>query len=124
VNVGFPYVIEVVVSVAVLWANLAYLFVTSTLLIKRFQGWPRKGGAGLPHLFSLGRWGVPVNVLAVLWGVFTVVNIGWPRADPENAGSYYSLAPLLATAGLLLTGAAYYALVQRHKPRGLEEPAR
>jgi len=29
--------------------------------------------------FSLGRFGLPVNVLAMLWSVFMVVNVGWPR---------------------------------------------
>ena len=31
--------------------------------------------------FSLGRLGLPVNVVAVVWGLFVVTNISWPRAE-------------------------------------------
>ena len=55
-NADFPHVIEALASVAVVWANLAYLFVTVPLLHRRLVGGPgdgprRKAG------FSLGRWG-------------------------------------------------------------------
>jgi urea carboxylase system permease len=43
-NVGFPNVVEVVTSVAILWANLAYLLVTVLLLRQRLGGWPARGG--------------------------------------------------------------------------------
>src|SRR5207253_2850745 len=64
VNAALPGLIDLVAPVAVLWANLAYLLVTGSLLLLRLRGWPdRRGG------FALGRWGLPVNVLAVGWGV-------------------------------------------------------
>src|SRR5436305_11916170 len=30
--------------------------------------------------FSLGRWGLPVNVLAIAWGGGMLINMAWPRA--------------------------------------------
>jgi urea carboxylase system permease len=114
-NVDFPNVIRVVTSVAILWANLAYLFVTLTLLWRRFRGWPRSGGAKTTGLFGLGRWGVPINVLAVLWCALTVVNVGWPRAEVYGAAWYHQYGGVLYTAGLLAVGGLYYGLVQRHK---------
>jgi urea carboxylase system permease len=75
-NVNFPKVIELVTCVAVLWANLAYLLVTGPLLARRLDGWPERREG----LFSLGRWGLPVNAAATAWCLFTVVNVGWPRA--------------------------------------------
>jgi len=104
-----------VVAVAILWANLAYLLVTATLLARRLQGWPPRSVA--PGLFSLGRWGLLVNLLAVLWGVFTVVNIAWPRGTQW----YQTFGPLLFTAGLVFSGGIYYAFVQRHKSGVLGE---
>jgi hypothetical protein len=48
------------------------------MLRRRLRGWPdadmREGRRG----FSLGRFGLPVNVLALLWSVFMVVNVGCP----------------------------------------------
>jgi hypothetical protein len=99
---------------AVLWA------VTVLLLRQRLGGWPARGGPGGRGHFSLGRWGLPVNVLAVGWGVLTVVNIGWPRAD-AGAAWHQRYAALLFTGGLLAVGAAYYGLVQRHRTGVLEE---
>jgi hypothetical protein len=57
-------------------------------------------------LFSLGRWGLPVNILAVLYGALMVVNLAWPRPevyDPsgENGLLLFS-APLMVGAVLLL----------------------
>jgi amino acid transporter len=117
-NINFRKVVDMVIAVAILWANLAYLFVTASLLARRLQGWPSKD---LPGLFSLGRWGLLINVLAVLWGVFTVINIAWPRSDPNTPDWYQTFGPLLFTAGLVLGGGIYYALVQRHKTGVLGE---
>jgi antibiotic biosynthesis monooxygenase (ABM) superfamily enzyme len=64
---------------------LAYLGVTLPLLVKRLR-LGRSGGLesgvaedGRP-LFSLGRFGIAVNVVAVVYQVVMVVNLVWPRA--------------------------------------------
>ncbi|MDB5100098.1 MAG: puuP [Cyanobacteria bacterium RYN_339] len=108
-NMNFTQIVGLIVSVSILWANLAYLFVTVPLLAKRLRGWSPQGG------FSLGRFGVPVNLAAVLWGCFMVINIGWPRADVYGPG-LQSFAAIGLTALVALAGALYYALVLRRKP--------
>ncbi|MEU4232485.1 amino acid permease [Nonomuraea sp. NPDC026600] len=75
---------------------IAYAMVTGPLLWQRLRGsW--RGGApegvdenGKP-LFSLGRWGLPVNVLAVVYGVGMAVNLAWPRAEvyAPASGEWY-----------------------------------
>ena len=37
VNANFPQVVEVLASVAIAWANLAYLLVTVPLLVRRLR---------------------------------------------------------------------------------------
>jgi urea carboxylase system permease len=76
VNVGNPALFLALASVCIMLLYIAYLMVTAPMLVRRLQGTVRAEEG----LFSLGRWGVPVNVLAVLWGAFMVVNLGWPRA--------------------------------------------
>jgi urea carboxylase system permease len=120
VNMDSPRVIETVVSVSIVWANLAYLLVTGPLLYRRLRGWPARGGAGVPGLFSLGRLGVPVNALAVLWGVVTIVNMGWPRPGIYGTEWYRRYAAPLLTGLLLLAGLAY-GLHARRTARVLEE---
>ena len=53
--INSPKLMAAIVAVAIVWANLAYLLVTVPLLVRRFQGWPAKGGCGEPGIFSLGR---------------------------------------------------------------------
>jgi putative membrane-bound dehydrogenase-like protein len=79
-NINLPKLIELVTMIAALWANLAYLIVTTSLLRRRLQGWPHRDASENGY-FSLGRFGIPVNIAALLWSVFMVVNIGWPRGD-------------------------------------------
>ena len=79
-NVRQPQVFTVVTSIAVLLFYIAYLLVTGPMLLARLRGTWSGGGA-----FPLGRWGLPVNALAVLWGSVMAVNIGWPRAEVYNA---------------------------------------
>lgn len=68
-------------SIAVALIYLAYLGVTVPLLVLRLRrGGLRPGKAedDRPR-FSLGRFGVPVTVVAVLYQVGMVVNLLWPR---------------------------------------------
>ena len=56
---------------------LAYLGVTVPMLVKRLRGeWPKPDHG--PY-FSLGRWGLPVNIAAVAYGTLVAINIAWPR---------------------------------------------
>ncbi|WP_422931484.1 amino acid permease [Singulisphaera sp. PoT] len=120
VNVDFPQIIEVMASVAIVWANLAYLLVTAPLLVRRLRGRPVGGGLHPQGFFSLGRWGLLVNFLAVVWGVLIITNVAWPRPEVYGTAWYRLFGAPLATLILLLVGATYYGLIQRHKAGVLE----
>jgi len=111
-NINLPKLVELVTMIAALWANLAYVIVTATLLRRRLQGWPSRemneGG-----YFSLGRYGMPVNVVALVWSVFMVVNIGWPRAEIYGAQWQHRFAPLMLTTMLVVVAVVAGTLVQR-----------
>ena len=93
------------VCVSIVWANLAYLLTTAPLLARRLRG---RAGPSL-----VGRWAVPVNLVAVVWGLALIVNIGWPREQLYGADWYLRFGAPLATAGLLLAGAVVYRGVGR-----------
>jgi urea carboxylase system permease len=114
-NLYLPGLIDLIVPIAILWANLAYLLVTAPLLYRRLRGWPAQTGAPGHRHFRLGRWGLWVNALAVVWGVGLIVNIGWPRADIYGERWYQQYGALLFTGVLMIGGGLYYALVQRHR---------
>ena len=55
---------------------LSYLMCNLGVLAARRRGWPHK-----PAWFNLGRWGMTVNVLAIVWGVLGLANIALWQAD-------------------------------------------
>jgi urea carboxylase system permease len=138
-NVNLPNVIETLCSVAIVWANLAYLLVTTPLLVARFRRSghhthdetavghdmtpPPVDDGGVRPYFSLGRWGLPVNVVAVVWGFFVVINISWPRTEIYGSGLWSRFAAPLATLGVLLVGGVYFLVSKRGHTGVLSEHA-
>jgi len=122
VNVGQAQLFTALTSVAVVIVYLAYLLVTVPLLVRRSRGL-------LPHAsghFSLGRLGLPVNVLAVCYGAFMVVNMGWPRSevyDPAGGHWYLKYFALLFCGAAALIGTAVYQAA-RTRASGVLVPAR
>jgi urea carboxylase system permease len=122
VNVGEATLFTALTSACVVMLYGAYLLVTVPLLIHRVKGLeaPAEGG------FSLGRWGLPVNVVAVAYGALMMINIGWPRAsvyDPAGGHWYLQWFSPLLVAGSLLVGALAYATHRRSTDRGVGELA-
>jgi urea carboxylase system permease len=107
INMGNAALFTTLCSVCIVMVYLAYLLVTVPQLLNRLRGdWDRVGRTMPAGLFSLGRWGLAVNILAVLYGAVMVVNLAWPRPevyDPsgENGILLYS-APLMVGIVLVL----------------------
>ncbi|HEY4004422.1 MAG TPA: amino acid permease [Pseudonocardia sp.] len=113
VNIGTPEIFTAVTSVAVIMIYLAYLLVTAPLLVRRLRGqWPDPGAA--PGYFSLGRFGLPVNILATLWGAGMALNLAWPREAVYGAGVLRWIAFLFIGA-LSVIGLAWFLLRGRHQ---------
>jgi urea carboxylase system permease len=109
---------------------LSYLIGNFALLRARLTGWPK---AKAP--FALGKWGLPLTVVAILYGGGMFVNMMWPRAatNPRPATEAPNLnfhwhwlnsQPVLwsVLGVIVVVGAAYFTLVQRNKPAHLQAP--
>ncbi|MBJ8339659.1 amino acid permease [Antrihabitans sp. YC3-6] len=123
VNLGNAAIFTTLASVCITTLYLAYLLVTVPLLRRRLTGWPAEESADGEKLFSLGKFGLPINLLAVVWGGAMVVNLAWPRPeiyDPSGTGGWWMLwaAPLFV-ALTLAVGAATYTYVG---PKSVGEP--
>jgi uncharacterized membrane protein YhaH (DUF805 family) len=119
-NINKPQIFTVVTGVAIVLIYVAYLLVTVPLLRKRLNGWPDRGSEQ-PGLFSLGRWGVAVNVFAVAYGAFMAINIVWPRNEVYGAGNYM-WGGLIFVGIVIVVGLLYYGLVERHRAPTYQEP--
>jgi urea carboxylase system permease len=114
-NLGQTGVFASVTSISVVIVYMAYLFVTVPLLIKRIQAGrlfaePIDG----PGYFTLGRLGLPINIIAVVFGAVLMVNVGWPRKEIyDPAGGHWLLqysAPIFVIVALALGGLAYMVM--------------
>jgi urea carboxylase system permease len=120
VNIGTPEIFTAVTSVAVVLIYLAYLLVTVPLLVRRLRGeWPRVTGS-----FSLGRLGLPVNVVAVLWGAAMTVNLAWPRVEVYGDAGALQYIALIAVAVVVVVGLGWYLLRGRRRLGTLPEHVR
>ncbi|MHB8294919.1 MAG: APC family permease [Acidimicrobiales bacterium] len=96
----------------------AYMMCNVAVLRARLAGrWPPTSKG----TFSLGRFGLPVTVAALVWGLAMLVNFAWPRAasnpTPKQTGyllnfhlAWLNQVPVLWTvfAAVLVVGAVYY----------------
>jgi hypothetical protein len=113
INLGNPAAFAAVTSTSVVIVYLAYLLVTVPALAARL-------GRRLPPQqlggFSLGRWGLPVNLFAVVYGAAMMINIAWPRQavyDPAGTSWVLQYLALLFVAGLLVVGAVVHWVLRR-----------
>jgi urea carboxylase system permease len=119
VNIGTPEIFTAVTSVAIIMIYIAYLLVTGPMLLKRLRGeWP--GPDAGQGYFSLGRWGLPVNIIAVVWGAAMAINLAWPREDVYGGGVLSFIAPIFIGA-VVLIGLAWYLAKGRHQVGTLPE---
>jgi urea carboxylase system permease len=107
VNIGNQRVFYVLTSVAIVMFYIAYMCVTVPLLRKRFSGqWPR---ADHGNYFSLKGWGIPVNIIAVIYQTLVVVNLAWPRvAIYGNDHWYFQWGAFVFIGAMFLIGSLYY----------------
>jgi amino acid transporter len=100
---------------------LSYFLGNLVIMRARARGWPRTRAP-----FRLGRWGLLVNVVALLYGGAMLVNFAWPRVasnpKPNQTGGLLKLGfldgiPILwiVVVFITLVGAVYYLVVGRTK---------
>ena len=114
-NLQFPKVFELVTSIAILWANLAYWIVVALQLKNRFMS--GRYGVDTDARFNLGKWGFPVNILALIWSTFMVINVSWPRTATYGLEWYQQYSAWIYTGGLICVGVLiyYFKLVERRR---------
>jgi amino acid transporter len=101
----------------------AYFLGNIAILRARLRGWPRTKAP-----FGLGRWGVLVNILGLIYGGAMLINFAWPRAasdpKPNQTGGlldfhigWLNNIPILWTVFVVLAaiGLIYYLAVGRSK---------
>lgn len=95
-----------IISFAILGIYLGFQMVVLAALRARLKGWVPIGP------FTLGRWGMPVTIAALIYGVLTMINIAWPRTpDAPWYDNYVVAVSALVGVGV---GAIYLVLAKPH----------
>lgn len=119
INIRQTQIIAALASTTVALMYLAYLGVLVPMLFARKRGdWPKQETVDAGY-FSLGRWGWPVNIAAVIFLVVGFLNLAWPRRDVFNPLPpyhwYLQWSGSVFTAIILAAGLGLYWFYQRHK---------
>jgi len=108
--------LTVMVTGAIAAIYVPYVAVLSITLWARMRGWPTEKAP-----FSLGRWGIPVNIAAVVCAAASLVDLMWPR-DATNPVWKLDIRVAYWLVGIPLAIGLVYYLGWLHRRLGDERP--
>ncbi|MFI8074096.1 APC family permease [Streptomyces sp. NPDC086033] len=96
-----------IISFSTLGIYLAFQMVVLASLRARLRGWHPSGE------YRLERWGLPVTIGALVYGVVGIVNMSWPRTP--GTPWYDNYIVLVSGAVVVGVGAVYMAIAKPHE---------
>jgi urea carboxylase system permease len=106
-----------IVAWAVVGIYIPYQMVVIASIGGRLKGWPREKAG-----FNLGAWGWPINVVALAYGIFMIVNLSWPRTPDAPWYDNY-LVPLSVVVAFGLGLLFFFVKSRGGASMELSEPA-
>ncbi|WP_042956008.1 amino acid permease, partial [Pseudomonas sp. G5(2012)] len=94
--------VATIVGFAAIGIYVAFQLIVVAALIARAKGWRPNGQ------FTLGAWGLWVNLGALVYGVCAIVNMVWPRSP--DAAWYINYSMILTTLVVMGAGLVYMLL--------------
>jgi amino acid transporter len=94
--------IATIISFASVGIYIAFQMIVIAALVARSRGWRPEGS------FTLGAWGWPVNVAALVYGLSAIANMAWPRSPHDPWFSNYGV--IVTSLAVLALGLAYMVL--------------
>ncbi|KOV60834.1 amino acid permease [Streptomyces sp. MMG1121] len=98
-----------IVSFAILGIYGSFQMVVLAALRARLKGWQPQGE------FTLGRWGLVVNAVALAYGIFAIINISWARNPQEP---WYDNWIVLLCGAVVVGSGLLYMFTTHHYGRG------
>jgi amino acid transporter len=95
-----------IISFAALGIYIGFQMVVLAALRARLKGWVPSGK------YTLGAWGLPVNVAALVYGIVAMVNMAWPRTP--DVPWYDNWIVALSGAIVVVIGLVYMAVHPLH----------
>ncbi len=109
--------IPVIVAAITALIIIPYILVLGSLLMRRLRGWP-----AAPSKFQLGRWGLPITVVGLIWTVIILLDAAWPR---QVTNPHLGPLPVIEdlAIGTAIAGVLWWLVSLRHKPDPAGAPA-
>ena len=98
--------VNTIISFAAIGIYVAFQMVVLGAVFARMRGWKPAGK------FTLGTWGWPINVAALLYGAGAVINMLWPRSP--NDPWFVNYAMMFTTAVVVVSGLIYLLIGKPH----------
>ncbi|WP_264000196.1 APC family permease [Mycolicibacterium vanbaalenii] len=95
-----------IISFAALGIYIGFQMVVLAALRARLKGWVPSGK------YSLGKWGLAVNIAALVYGVTAMINMAWPRTP--DAPWYDNWIVALSAAVVIGIGLVYMVVHPLH----------
>ena len=106
ISLGSSVAFNAITSLQLLALVFTYLLTIGCLV------WRRLFGAPLPHgTWSLGRFGIVINVFAIVYSLYLVVFIAFPTEVPVSLSSF-NWAPVMF-GGVIVLALGYYLVHAR-----------
>ncbi|RMZ77239.1 hypothetical protein DV738_g4527, partial [Chaetothyriales sp. CBS 135597] len=106
INIGSTVALQAITSLGALSTIISYYLTIGCLVWRRFSGIP------LPaRRWSLGRWGLPINIAALLFLTPIIFFITWPLVTPVAAATFNWSSVMLV--GVLLISLLYFLIKAR-----------
>ncbi|HEV7148490.1 MAG TPA: amino acid permease, partial [Pedococcus sp.] len=102
-----------IVSFAALGIYLGFQMVVLAALRARLKGWVPSGQ------YTLGRWGLPVNVGALVYGVLAIINMVWSSRTP---GAPWYDDWIVGVSGVAVVGLGLIYMALHHSYGRSEAP--
>ena len=90
INIASATALIAILSLTTLALYISYLVPIALILLRKLEGRHPAYGP-----FRLGRWGVPVNIFALLYGVFIVIWLPFPPILPVTKSNMNYAGPVM-----------------------------
>jgi amino acid transporter len=97
-----PNAVATIINFAAIGIYVAFMMIVLAALIARMRGWQPAGP------FTLGAFGWAVNVTALAYQIFAIINMAWPRSPNDPWWSNYAM--IVTTVTVVAAGIVYMVL--------------
>lgn len=90
INIGSTTAFTAILSLTTLALYISYLVPISLILLRKLEGRHPAYGP-----FRLGRWGIPINLFALVYGTFVVIWLPFPPILPVTSLNMNYAGPVM-----------------------------